>query len=192
MGYNLRREEDEHHHIRYFVSWGDRVSYEIGMDQIYGVWIHSFDSVTGNKEERLGYIYSDAASLVSEALVLLMQEKEDQQAASKRAHDHWQRTCTDTVFHGWAVDLSPAATFEALQGVEARLGQEDKYGRMPEIKYKGKWLVLGRTDLKDDVRTSGYLTSDKVRDYIDGLAASNYGARVSDETFSVVDAMTVG
>ena len=59
------------------------------------------------------------------------------------------------------------------------------------IKFKGRWLRLCRTDLKDDVRTYVVLEDeeDPVSYYRERI---QYGARVSKTSFAVVDSFSDG
>lgn len=187
MTYTLRREENEHGRVSLFVEWcAGKPKHEIGMDRNGGMWLHSFDH--NGKQLEAGYLYSDEAKKVAEAFALLCAEHEQREQAKREERDRWQRSCREREFYGCSVDLSPAETFEALQGIEIRI-----IDRWPEVRYKGQWLRFGRTDLMDDVATGHYVSSDaEARGFVDMKAALNYGARVSDRGFFVVDSMTDG
>lgn len=83
-------------------------------------------------------------------------------------------------------DLDPAQALAILNTAPSRLGTA-WYGPVIEILYKERWLHLARTDLKDDVCTGrpGY-TLDKFKQLV------RYGARISDDTFAVIDSLSDG
>lgn len=125
------------------------------------------------------YIYFDEAPSVAQAFAELVQKR---QAALGEARAEFEnRIRTDRVREP-GTDLSTAETFEALTLCPTRLGR-----RGPEIFYNDVWLSLCRTDLKDDVATGGkYLTAAGLRNAI------QYGARITQTYFAVIDAFSDG
>ncbi len=195
--YQIRREDRPHGHVVIIVFSANGDKFEVGMDQHGGMHIHPLGAHHPSRhlppiDRPLGYVYSDEAEKVIEALKMLQQEHKDNIARRKAEHLVWQRTCRERVHHGRPVDLSPAEVYEALAGIEVRC-KVGLYGVLPEILYMGEWICFGRTDLMDDVSTSRFLRNKtEARNYVASLRLSNYGARVRDGHFFVVDAVSDG
>jgi hypothetical protein len=95
--------------------------------------------------------------------------------------------------------LTPEETQKVLKDIPYRLrkARRDGWGNCPivlEVQYKGKWIVLGRTDLLDDVATSIYTTrrEEYGPDPVERYRQATYGARISQWGFHVIDSMTDG
>ncbi len=91
------------------------------------------------------------------------------------------------------IDLGVKETIEALKTSEFRLRLSAVKSGW-EIKYKGEWLGVSRTDLKDNVCTSPHSWKDMQLDYFWGFVASKviYGARLQFGCFAVIDSYSDG
>lgn len=111
-----------------------------------------------------------------------------------------RRTCTLKVHHGEPVDLSCSEVFDALSGCEARVEPEDKFGARVDVRYKGTWYVLSRTDLFDDVCTGRPYNEERhgpLQKHVESMRdRAWFGARLKHyphgNFFAVVDALSDG
>lgn len=103
---------------------------------------------------------------------------------------------------GYPVDLTADEARVALTDVPFRVETwRTPWGEAPDlpehpwtavlIQYKGEWLLLGRTDLKDDVETGRDAKGmDAPVEYF--RKCIRYGARIRDGRFCVIDAWSDG
>lgn len=101
-------------------------------------------------------------------------------------------------YYGFEVDLSKEDAIAFLHTAQMRFGewqtswaQHEPY-RYPEVFYKGNWIKLCRTDLKDDVATSSPQKASlgECREFY--VRKVRYGARTDDRLFAVVDSISDG
>lgn len=91
------------------------------------------------------------------------------------------------------VDLDKHDVLDVLLTVERRQAPDPAWPRETciQIKYRGQWRLLGRTDLLDDVRTSVWGV--EVEEAItEAMRTVVYGARVTENGFFVIDRLTDG
>jgi hypothetical protein len=201
----MRREMLEHGHERFVIYFdngrgGIFDRYEVGMERNKGgTWIHRLHDDCGGAnsdilKRPLGFLYPNTDYLIAEALSIFVKERIAHKAEKQRLIDERRRTCQATTHYGCAVDLSSAAAYAVLSDVQSRKCDEDNGWFNVEILYQGKWLLLARTDLMDDV---GTLTRSKPSTTPEEFIAFMrekiwFGARVSDRFFSVVDSLSDG
>ena len=96
---------------------------------------------------------------------------------------------------GCPVDLSVDETRAVLEAVPNRLVEYStasvggtRVGHEVEIFYNGAWMILGRTDLKDNICTSHPFRASM--EYYKSLI--RYGARVTKNGFFVIDSWSDG
>jgi hypothetical protein len=92
-----------------------------------------------------------------------------------------------TIVDGYHVDLSVDEARAVLATVPNRL-IDSPHGKEVEIFYKDRWMILGRTDLKDNVCTTR--PGRASLEYYTSLIG--YGARVYDSGFFVIDIWSDG
>jgi len=176
---------------RYCVSWGK----EPREDEPYlSVWADGSMSAVWNArgmEERI-FLYDDQWRGMIAALEQAMSDKK---ADRERQAAQWlAANCDKRKHYSYAVDLSINEAKAALTIAPLRWNQG-----MAEVCHDGKWLHLCRTDLSDDVCTSGGedgLDLETLRrKYLRGI---RFGARLNHEKrpgysrFAVVDAFSDG
>jgi len=97
------------------------------------------------------------------------------------------------------LDLSVEEGLKVLTSADMRIDKDREYGPRHQIKYKGEWWDLGRTDLTDDVATGCSFHShvdmsnlDSVRNYY--AERVRYGVRLREDPklFSCVDSWSDG
>lgn len=197
--YRTERSVDEHGAVRMTIFSGERPLYEIGMGRNGGgTWIHPLDLLCKNADpdpcnRPLGYVYADVDVLLVEAWKKLIDERAAMRKAQHEAEMLRRRTSREKVYLGSSVDLSCAEVYDALTGCECRTASFA--GRMQtQVKYRGTWYYLGRTDLMDDVSTIRPMSAgDDIRAHVEWMRdKATYGARLRGEHFSVVDSATDG
>lgn len=131
------------------------------------------------------WMYGDQAGGVYEALTQAMKER------TKRAH----RRPTQRELNKMIGKLKSTLTLSRSQARRFIKSAEwrKRDGGGVEVKYEGKWLHLCRTDLKDDVRTWTSWASDSDAHHMDHYRRTvHYGARITDHSFYIVDAVSDG
>jgi hypothetical protein len=106
--------------------------------------------------------------------------------------------CADIVERG---GLSVVDGLAALRAGEMRVVQRQPAGGVdwPELRFRGQWWSVARTDWKDDVCTglAETLTAEQWREYCVWKLERAYGVRLTDsaighKTFAIVDAYSDG
>lgn len=135
------------------------------------------------------YIYAgEQPERLVEALQLSIKMDKDEKAKNrKRFENNFDRD------YGDRVDLNLIQTRVVLDNPKARIKITEKYAT-PEIYYNDKWLVLGGTDLIDDIKTTTCFNLDEdLESMIEAYRSQiNFGARVTDTGFFVVTSLTDG
>lgn len=213
MTYNVRRVEQPNGCVRFLLVSGnpaDPYTPPLGCIAITvergfgGLSIDVIKRAKDGAEESapLGYVYADQAAAMADAMRMIVEERAVLRRRMLEAERVRMQTCQLTAHMSYPVDLSCAATQDALAGVQARIAS--RVGGLGllhycEILYRGHWWELARTDLADDVCTGGGDDYGKGADQIvrDYAARARFGARLKHypggrRVFAVVDSLSDG
>lgn len=128
-----------------------------------------------------GWFYSDEARGIHEALGMALKEAKKRMRRRQSQADIDDMESVRRLKH--AVTLNRDETIKLMRSMRWRKAQRGGL----EVEYDGKWLSLCRTDLIDNVGTTRCGTT--FEQYRRSVA---FGARITDDTFFVIDQLTDG
>lgn len=181
---------------RYY--FGNAVTPPDSADESSGSFVQVWadGSITLHHGGKSIFLYDDEWGSAISAIQKATAEKRE----NKRAREaQWLAEHGDLrTIYGEAVDLTINETLDVLRRSEIRpLKRSDSQGHFFDIKYKGEWIRLSRTDLTDDVCTmmsTPIWPEQSPDDFILRLRNLSwcYGARLRENSFSVIDSLTDG
>lgn len=194
----LRKEELPRGGAKYVIYWdnergGTFDSFEVVRDsQCGGTVIHRVGSSLSESEKSIKahlrpllYLYPGTDTLIAEALMLLIREREEN-IRIRNAEREVERTQKVADTFGYHVDLNNLEAIAILSNCETIT----RDGRV--MVYVNGWKDLCRTDLKDDVCTWSPSKANSKEQLEFYKKKVQFGARTDNGRFAVVDSFSDG
>jgi len=178
---------------RYYIVCGDKAPSDDGpfKDPFVEVWADK--SITLNADGTRLFLYADQWLGALEAVKSALCDISDDR---KRSIEKWLVDSGDKTNHfGMNVDLSVNDTTKVFESSKFRTRKKKSWHadfNGLQIFYKDKWMDVARTDLKDDVCTTLCEVKSK-KEWVDHYKRNiQYGARIKEKTFAVIDSISDG
>jgi hypothetical protein len=188
MTYKVIRESSNGGDVDFIVSWYSDKSDPTAAIRLYRdgcikfIWLD---------QERIklkidGWFYSDEAKGIHTALGMALKE------GQRRSRKPLSQAELDAFIGNKEENNLTLNRSETIKFFRCARWRKREGGGV-EVEYEGKWLHLCRTDLHDDIRTwsswASHADINSVEYYRQRIA---YGARITDDAFFVVDALSDG
>lgn len=183
----------------YEISWGEREPDYRVVASDAGISIQGLDETWLKIYREKGWHrkiwdYSDVMRAVHFALGEALEEQRRRCVLGSMAFQSQEKIeewIASTCPGAKPLDVGRDETRDFILSCDWRKGSD--YG--VDVLYKGRWLHLGQTDLCDDIRTSVSWSSDGDPHHINywrSRVNGCFGARLSDDSFSIVDSISDG